>query len=356
MSSSIPSKHSVVIKPVIRSKGFGNSAERFESQDAVERTEIPGPGRYNPPMVNPWGQSVGGKLQPKKKGKPGIVPMPFLNTHSGNIVKGGPGPGAYNISSIFEEHSLSKGPVKRKPSTFGMSARSSSLHSLHKSEIDSKRGPGEYNITSPHLNSNPGVSMKSTSKRLMMPNSETNHLDFYDVGKNMLMKKNYVEPEFSSAFAKPYKAMLRKVRLHELDKIRKVIDIKPGSKAAPNIWQDITSPGPGQYDYQKSYLFLQEYNLAKDQSPLLFPGFRSKNPRIPYPKEEKKPDPATYNLPSTFDTEKFQVKSPMFMSESLRDATVHHEVYESAMPYDPTMKPRQRSFHKNPKGCQAVWH
>jgi Sperm-tail PG-rich repeat len=360
VSSSIPTKHSVIIKPVIRSKGFGKSAERFECQDAVERMAHPGPGRYNPSSQNPWGSSAGGKMQPKNIRSPGLGSIPFLSSYTGVAVKGGPGPGAYNISSIFNEHSGSTAGEKKskKSSTFGMSVRSNSLHTLHKSEMDAMRGPGEYSTASPPLRSNPGISMKSRSKRLELPNSETNHLDFYDVGKNMLMQKHYIEPQFSSAFAKPYKMSLRKVRLNELEKIKKVIEIAPGTKNAPDLWANVSQLGPGQYNHQKSYLFLKEYTHEKNKIDLVMPGFRSKIPRIPNPKPEKKPEPATYNIPSTFDYEKFQVKSPAFMSESLRGSLEHQDDnYDySAMPYDLTMKPRQMSFHKNPKQVKAIWH
>lgn len=354
ISSSIPTKSTVLIKPVVKSKGFGHSAERFDIRPVIESGAMPGPGKYTPQIPNTWGQSIGGKIPPKRKiiGGGGFKGISSFGT---GYVKGGPGPGAYNITSIFDDKSdFSIGDSKpRRRSNFGLSGRSQSLSSLQHSEMDKLRGPGEYEIKFKPQSTNPGVSMRSQSKRFEGPHSDTNNLDYYIADSNFVKKKPYAELNYSSAFALPKNQ--RKVRLHQHEMIKKVVaELKPGVKAPQQeIFGKEPILGPGQYEVQQSYLFSKEYNVKGVVHS--FPSFVSKNPRIPIKKAQEIPDPTTYNLPSCFDSQKFLVKSPVFMSESAKGDYRQVEGNDASMAYDPVMKPSKKYFHKNP-GSKTIWH
>lgn len=358
-SSSIPTKSGIVIKHIVKSKGFGVSADRFDAKILQESGEAPGPGKYQPKNGTTWGHSIGGSLQPKlpnKKSIPLITSPNLLGSFPIGYWNTGPGPGSYQFPSTLGNSRASSSSISLKPSMArsGFGTRSNSLSTLTKPDEDGKRGPGSYNVILPLSGSNSGVGLRSKSKRLQTPRYDGPETDFYEVGKNMMMKKPYVEANLSSAFASPVKNSLKKVRIHELEKIRRVIEIQAGAKEVPDLWKNDKTPAPGQYETQKSYLALNDYNPNHMNRGM--PGFVSGNPRIPAMKVDKKPEPGTYNLPSAFDSEKFQVRSSMFVSESEKGIKLSKDISYFMMPAQIEYKPSHSSFHKNPKNKGHIWH
>ena len=254
----------------------------------------------------------------------------------------GPGPGAYDLPQSFN-----KSPNQSVFLPHHSSVRSKSQAGLAKKSSEDLRGPGYYDLTLPDKATNSGVLLKSNTRRMQSLKSETNNLDFYNVDPALFpSKKKGGLTENMSSFIEPVKPSLQKVRINDYSMIRKLLEIKPGQKDKPNLWGSQDNPGPGNYDSAKSFEWLSKY---KPQNRLGQPSFapRKESSLFHTSKNTVSPDPGSYNLPSTFSSEKLKVYSSWAFSSGHASPARPQKLADGFAPLTDSLQPVHISFNKN---------
>ena len=394
--ASIPTTHKVLLQPVIKSKGFNGSSERFVPDKSAEG---PGPALYNwtkgggfrPKQASPNSSHLGRNSNSGKKDVSGtrdevphshsgiIVPtgsgnisvqngylmsaaslLPFAGKKKRNygLLTGntGPGPGSYDLPGAFiTQTKITKVPPK--PLSGNIKTVRSHSQGVIRVQEDEVIGPGRYDVRIQSKNTNSGVAMLSKVERFDWVKRNEENLQFSAttglsqanlglggpaIGSPTLQKQTM---NHTSSFAVPIKETLKKVRLEDFDRVKKLLEIEAGSKDKPQLWNEKPIPGPGSYNTPDSLYWTMNKPTNKKGGTVSFltkndraAAFQSSSPSAPY-----------YDIKSDFDVKKYPGigMSSMFRSSTKRDQA-QRKMIDRFAPVDLGFSAEKHAKNKNP--------
>lgn len=386
---SIPTTHKVLLQPVIKSKGFNGSSERFPSPKAGEG---PGPGVYDwtkgggfrkketSPNVSRLTSIKDGGVQHSQSGivvntgitgaKPNGYLFTVPNSSSLSNMKKrrvagqyvshtGPGPGSYDLPGAFATTSKLASAIS-KPQSGGIKNIRSNSQGVIRVRYDNFVGPGDYEVHLPGKKTNSGVAMRSKANRFEWesPTEPANDNSGILGNQHIGMGPDGLLPpwnksaqkygmNYTSSFAVPIKESLKKVRLEDYDRIKKLLEVEAGAKQKPELWHQNVIPGPGAYETPDSLYWTLNKPANKKGGTV---SFLAKNRRSSEQQANSESAPF-YDLRSEFDVKKYPGigMSSMFRSSTKRDGKTKVVTDRFAPVETPFSSDKFAQPNKNPK-------
>ena len=324
-SSSIPYKFETIIYRNENPKGFGTVSQRFTAHE----DQAPGPGSY----ISDLNQSMRGSSVPVSLSQKGYG-NGFASSSSRKLydgpLKGGPGPGAYNIKD--KPFQITK--LDSTTSSF-ISTKTDTTVPIYKKDTP---GPGYYNADKLNTTTREVKSVfASRSRRFSAKAEETPPPGNYEIPRSLLVKKPYKHYFGNASFMPPTQK-----KVSEKEHVNKLLGRS----------MDNPRPGPGTYFSGETDPRVAYKRSLDENKP--FSAFAPSNlDRFgsvvqTYSDKPVIPGPGSYNV-TKGETEKAIVSGAVFMSETMRQPFGKLAGGLGPTNYNPQLLPKKKSYHLNVK-------
>lgn len=360
-SVSIPAKMKTDFIKVKKTKGFGASSSRFT--DSQISTEVPGPGQYDLYTETVWKDN---KESQSRKGWGGFISNDLRIARSSIYQNTGPGPGTY-ISKALK--GSSKGisfaqarsdVAELNPMKKGMknsnSIRRRYMNGHNKQRMAVSLGPGCYNPKLPKSKQNPGMLLKSRTKRMNQKENDVPPPGTYEISKKFAKEKEFLIKAPMRCFAGTVNRYAFKPT--EFASIKKKLDKGMGIKERLPLKED-KHPRVGDYDVQKSFDALQKGSINYGIQRLRGYGTKSIGDAIKKigssraflaGERFKNEKPILRNIQedmrSDFDKEAWYGPNSIFLSATKRNPFPMIGTQNLGL-YNPVLPPTKEDFHFN---------
>lgn len=341
-----------------KKKAFCSSSSRFSTSS--ESSSGPGPGSYSLYSSTLYRDN---KESHSRRGYGNMASISERKTGHIRFLNTGPGPASYSQISENSFDSMRDRSTEKAPSALTRVRRRLKEQitpfriRLPEKEDFGHLGPGSYQPQKP-LPAVPNysqVSFKSVEQRDKTQNMEGPPVGLYNLSRELIKPKPYLEPSSTAAFKPPFEKdfimahNLEGLKEHILGEGESQLDAKK-TKIHGVIKDPV--PGPAYYNGAEAH---KKLTRAREASLLTYHGLglvQQKRFLRLSAKNKNYPGPGQYKAKSYFDGDKYKVYHSVFMSETGRQEEISKEPIDSRPNYDSKDPTNKESFHLNNKN---IW-